>query len=205
MQERSPHNRVGEKKEKGNWDRICTPGRELWKRKCSLTRENASPAGEISVERESFRGSGENAASGLQQVEQREACTEGPSHCSPQPESTSAGAHRCSAVSNSLQPFGCSSPGSWDFPGKDTGVGCHLLLEQFSWTRDWTQVSFIAGGSFTFWAIWEGWALKPGLQRTDLGWSLQLSAWRLPKGAWSVTQAGAYAKRRPDPPLKPHC
>lgn len=29
MQERSPHNRVGENKEKGNWDRICTPGREL--------------------------------------------------------------------------------------------------------------------------------------------------------------------------------
>lgn len=51
MQERSPNNRVGEKKEKGNWDRICTPGRELRKRKCSLTQENASPAGEISVER----------------------------------------------------------------------------------------------------------------------------------------------------------
>ena len=45
-----------------------------------MTRENASPAGEISVERESFRGSGENAASGLQQVEQREARTEGPGH-----------------------------------------------------------------------------------------------------------------------------
>ena len=34
----------------------------------------------------------------------------------------------CSVVSNSLQPHGLSCP--WDFPGKNTGVGCHFLLQE---------------------------------------------------------------------------
>ena len=42
--------------------------------------------------------------------------------------------HACSVVSNSLQPHGlCSLPGlvlcPWDFPGMNTGVGCHFLLQ----------------------------------------------------------------------------
>ena len=66
------------------------------------------------------------------------------------------------------------------------------FLSRFSWTRDLTQVSCVScivGGSFTFWAIWEGWLLKSGLQRSDLGWRLELPAWRLSEGAWSVIQA----------------
>ena len=34
-------------------------------------------------------------------------------------------------MSNSLQPYGLSSARllcPWDFPGKNTGVGCHFLL-----------------------------------------------------------------------------
>ena len=34
----------------------------------------------------------------------------------------------------------------WDFPGKNTGVGCHFLLQGVFLTRDWTWVSCIAGG-----------------------------------------------------------
>ena len=91
----------------------------------------------------------------------------------------------------------CSPPGSSaheDFPGKNTGVGCHALLEGIfptqgsnpgliadrffyclshqgsqrilEWVaypfsrgsfqpRDWTRVSFIAGGFFTIWATRE--------------------------------------------------
>ena len=26
-------------------------------------------------------------------------------------------------------PMGCGLPGSWDFPGKSTGVGCHCLFD----------------------------------------------------------------------------
>ena len=57
-------------------------------------------------EKESFRGLRENTATGLQQVEQRETCKEGPGHLTAilSLRGMSAGGHRCSAVSNSLQP-----------------------------------------------------------------------------------------------------
>ena len=34
----------------------------------------------------------------------------------------------------------------WDFPGKNTRVGCHFLLQIISWTRDWMHVSCTARG-----------------------------------------------------------
>ena len=40
----------------------------------------------------------------------------------------------------------------WDFPGKNTGVGCHFLLQGIFWCRDWTHISCIAGRFFTAWA-----------------------------------------------------
>ena len=51
---------------------------------------------------------------------------------------------RCSVVSNSLQPHGLWPARllhPWDFLGKVTGVGCHFLLQGFSWSRDWNCVS----------------------------------------------------------------
>jgi len=103
-----------------------------------------------------------------------------------------------SVVSNSLRPHDCSPPGSsvhGDSPGKNTGVGCHALLQGifptqgsnpgllhcrwilyylshqgnpqilewvaysfsrgFSWSRNWIQVSCIAGRFFTSWATRE--------------------------------------------------
>ena len=32
----------------------------------------------------------------------------------------------------------------WDFPGKNTGVGCHFLLQGIFPTRDWTRVSYVS-------------------------------------------------------------
>ena len=50
-------------------------------------------------------------------------------------------------------PMDCSLPGSSvprDFPGKNTGVGCHFLLQGiFLTSRDQTWVPCIAGGFFT--------------------------------------------------------
>ena len=43
----------------------------------------------------------------------------------------------------------------WDFPGKNTGVGCHFLLQEIFPTQDWTQVSRIVGRCFTVWATRE--------------------------------------------------
>ena len=66
--------------------------------------------------KESFRGLRENRATGLQQVEQKETRKEGPGYLTAilSLRGMSAGTHRCSAVSNSLQPFGLYSlPGSF--------------------------------------------------------------------------------------------
>ena len=66
----------------------------------------------------------------------------------------------CSVVSiSSLQPFGLYPTRllcPWNFPGKNTGMGCYSLLQGSSWPRDWTLVSYvscIAGRFFTHWAI----------------------------------------------------
>jgi len=52
-------------------------------------------------------------------------------------------------------PMDCSPPGfsvHEDSPGKNTGVGCHTLLQGIFPTRDQTQVSCIVGRFFTIWA-----------------------------------------------------
>ena len=54
--------------------------------------------------------------------------------------------------SRRLQPARLLCP--WDSPGKNTGVGCHALLQGI-FSRDRTQVSCTAGGFFTVWAIRE--------------------------------------------------
>ena len=59
-----------------------------------------------------------------------------------------------SVVSSSLWLRGLGPPSllcPWDSPGKNTGVDCHALLQGIFPTRDWTQVSCIAGGLFTIW------------------------------------------------------
>ena len=49
-----------------------------------------------------------------------------------------------SVGSNSVQPYGPLAhqvPCPWDFPGKNTRVGCHVLLP--SWPRDWTRIFYV--------------------------------------------------------------
>ena len=41
------------------------------------------------------------------------------------------------------------APLAMDFPGKNTGMGCHFLLQGSSRLRDQIQVSCIAGGFLT--------------------------------------------------------
>ena len=63
-----------------------------------------------------------------------------------------------SAVSDSLQPHGQQPTRlrcPWDFPGKNTGVGCHFLLQGIFPTQDRTRVSCIADRRFTIWATRE--------------------------------------------------
>ena len=58
-----------------------------------------------------------------------------------------------SVESNSLWPYGLYSP--WNSPGQNTGVVSLSFLQGIFPTRDWTQVSHIAGGFFTNWATRE--------------------------------------------------
>ena len=44
---------------------------------------------------------------------------------------------------------------SRDSPGKNTGVGCHFLLQRILQPRNRTHVSCIAGWFFTYWATRE--------------------------------------------------
>ena len=59
-------------------------------------------------------------------------------------------------MSNSLQHHGLKPTRlfcSWDFPGKNTGVGSHSLLQTSSRPQNWTPVSWISIRFFTIWVM----------------------------------------------------
>ena len=61
----------------------------------------------------------------------------------------------CKKYPTFYNPMNCSPPGSsvhGDFPSKNTGAGCHFLLQGIIPNQDWTQVSCTAGKFFTIWA-----------------------------------------------------
>ena len=64
----------------------------------------------------------------------------------------------CACVLSCVQLFSTpwtvahQAPLSMDFLGKNTGAGCHFLLQGSSWPRDGTQVSCIASWFFIIWA-----------------------------------------------------
>ena len=74
----------------------------------------------------------------------------------------------------------CQASQSMDFPGKNTGVGSHFLLQGILPPRDRTQVSHTAGRLFTIWATREAHTLakqcskfsKQGINSTYMNWEL---------------------------------
>ena len=53
----------------------------------------------------------------------------------------------CSVESDSLWPYWLKPARllcPWDYPGKNTGVGCRFLLQGIFRPRDWTHVSYIS-------------------------------------------------------------
>ena len=74
----------------------------------------------------------------------------------------------CSVLSDSLLPHERKPTRllcPWDFPGKNTGVGCHSFSRGSSWARDWTRVFCIVGRRFILWATrgvlvsWTSWQI----------------------------------------------
>ena len=63
-----------------------------------------------------------------------------------------------SVVSNPLRPHGLQHARllcPWDFPGKNTGMGCYLLLRGIFLTQGSNPVTCITGSSFTVWGTRE--------------------------------------------------
>ena len=76
----------------------------------------------------------------------------------------------CSVMSNFLQPHGLSARllCPWNFPGKNTGIGCHFLLRWIFQPRDQTHISCIScigrqifydctiweACTFLYWILW---------------------------------------------------
>lgn len=59
----------------------------------------------------------------------------------------------------------CDLPGSsvhyLDFPGKNTGVGYHCLLQGTSWPKDWTHVSCVSCIGRRILYLWVTWEALP--------------------------------------------
>ena len=68
-------------------------------------------------------------------------------------------------------PMDYSPPGSsvyGDSPDKSTGVGCHVLLQGISQSRDQTQVSCTAGRFFTIWTTEAPAKMRPWMEPSIL-------------------------------------
>ena len=57
----------------------------------------------------------------------------------------------------------------WNSPGKNTGVGCHFLLQGIFQPRDWTWVSHIAGRRFNLWVTREARTTVRGVAKSWIG------------------------------------
>ena len=101
----------------------------------------------------------------------------------------------------------CSPPDSsarGDSPGKNTGVGCHTLLQGSSQLRNWTQIFCIAGGFFTIWPPGkpkdgcESWIIKKAeWWRTD---AFELWCWRkLLRVPWTTRSSNQSILKKVDP------
>ena len=108
--------------------------------------------------------------------------TPGPFH-SPR-ESKSFGVHRvCMCAQVCLWTVSRQVPLTMGFSSKNTGVGCHFLLQGGCFQlRHWTHVSCIAGRSLTCWAILK--ALEPTfffntpLNTFSVSWVSAAQDWR---------------------------
>ena len=96
----------------------------------------------------------------------------------------------CSLLSVSLQPHGLQPARllcPWDFPGKNTGVGCHFLLQGIFWTPG-SILHFLHYRLILYhWATWE--ARSPSIQQCIH----EVAIMRIPLGA---TRKPAGVKRK---------
>ena len=87
----------------------------------------------------------------------------------------------------------------WNFPGKNTGVGCHFLCQGIFPTQDRTWVSGIAGRFFTIWATREAlhhWTIRESPKSAD--WLMpQILSTRCLLGPVPAVDYGPYSQGTP--------
>ena len=82
----------------------------------------------------------------------------------------------CSVMSDSFRPHGLEPARllcPWNFPGENTGVSCHFLLQGIFPTRERTHVTFIScidRGFFTTSATWKAPYVTLSCHEFTLGW-----------------------------------
>ena len=101
------------------------------------------------------------------------------------------------SVSDSLRPVYCGLPGSsvhWDFPGKNTGVDFHALLQSIFLTQRLNSGLLHAGRVFTIWASREAreyWNRQPTPSPGDLSYrGIELGSPRLQVASLAVELPG---------------
>ena len=85
----------------------------------------------------------------------------------------------CSVVSDSLWHCGLKPARllcPWNSPGKNSGVGCHSLLQGTFPTQGSNLVSYIAGRFFTVWATRDGFLNIVGFSK-NCNLSLKSTVW----------------------------
>ena len=104
--------------------------------------------------------------------------------------------HACSVMSDSLQPYGLQPARllcPWDSPGKNTGVGCHFLLQGIFLTQEQNRVSCIGRWILCHWAIWEA-PISSCLYNLTMEprmTSMSLGGWRSVSGSAIVCPCGS--------------
>ena len=115
----------------------------------------------------------------------------------------------------------CQAPLSVGSLGKNTGVGCHFLLQGSSWPRDRTEISCIAGRFFTIQAtmiacqkaislttkavireVLKSWGVdNRKIKSKFLLWKCHLAHWRLTKLSKRMKDSGSWI---PDSDISRH-
>ena len=74
--------------------------------------------------------------------------------------------------SHELQPTKLLCP--WDFPGKDTGVVCHFLLQGLFLTQEGSSPGFLHCREFLYWLSYE---VSPKYVERHLLWGIDFGSW----------------------------
>ena len=107
-------------------------------------------------------------------------------------------ARSCPTLCDPMEPTRLLCP--WNFPGKNTGGGCHFLHQGIFRLRDQTSVSYVS--CISRWVLYHYCHLGSPLSHGDLvkrqlynsgalGWGWKVSLWQAPRWRWCCWNTNA--------------